>query len=76
MHKQGTQGAEYINYTNFQKDRLLPVMDFETQLFSTLKGFTRCYGAFSSHNQEHRGEPLLFAISAPGSFTCVTQHKV
>ena len=21
---------------------------------------TRCYGAFSSYNQEHRGEPLLF----------------
>ena len=36
--------------------------------------FSRCYGAYSSHSQEHRGEPLLFLISALGSFTCVTQH--
>ena len=28
----------------------------------------RCYGAVSSHSREHRGEPLLFSISALGSF--------
>ena len=37
----------------------IEVMNFETPLCSTLKWFTWCYGAFSSHCQEHRGEPLL-----------------
>ena len=63
--KQGTQGAER---------QVIAVMNFETQLFSTLKGFTRCYGVYSSHSQEHRGEPLLFSKNALGSFTCITQH--
>ena len=36
--------------------------------------FTRCYGAYSSHSQELRGEPLLFLITALGYFTIVTEH--
>ena len=27
-----------------------------------------CYGAYSSHSQEHRGEPLLFSDKRTGSF--------
>ena len=49
-------------------------MNSQIQLFSILQGFTRCYGAFSSHSQEHRDESLFFLISALSSFTCVTQN--
>ena len=40
---------------------------------------SRCCGLLRneealSHSQELRGEPLLFLISALGSFTCSTQH--
>ena len=68
--KQGTQSAEYIQ--TFRK--VITVMNSETQLCITLKGFTRCYDANSSHSQEHRCESLLFSISALGCFTCPTQH--
>ena len=39
-----------------------------------MKHLTRVYKgyAFSSHSQKHRGEPLLFSISALGYFTCGT----
>ena len=46
--KQGTQGAEY----NIQTFR---------NVYSTVYGFTRCYGADSSHDQETPGRtPSLF----------------
>ena len=45
-------------------------MNSETQLFSTYKGLQ---GA-QRIQQEHHGEPLLFSISALGSFTYVTLH--
>ena len=69
--EQGTQGAEHIYKLSERK--VIAVMNSETQC-STLLWFTRCYGAYSSHSQEHRGEPLLFSKCALGSFTCITQH--
>ena len=60
--------------TNFQEDRLLQWWTLRPNYLAPYKGFTRCYGAYSSHSQELRGEPLLFRISTLGAFTCVTQH--
>ena len=56
--------------------RLVKGYEFCDQIMCTVT-LTRYYGAFSTHSQEHQGEPLLFLISALGSFTlctCVTQH--
>ena len=48
-------------------------LNYETKLFiapcNVYSGAICCQS-----NQEHRGEPLLFSISALGSFTCVTHH--
>ena len=42
-------------------------------MYKGLQGAT-AHTMYTSHSQEHRGEPLLFSISALGSFTCVTQY--
>ena len=36
--------------------------------------YSRCHCTFSSHNQGHRGELLLFLKIALGSCTCIIQH--
>ena len=53
-------------------------LNYETYFFNIapcngIQGAVAQYAA-SQSNQVHRGEPLLFSISALGSFTCVTQH--
>ncbi len=52
----------------FLKQVFETLLNYETNLYISPVGFTRCCSAFSSHCQKHWGRPLFLTMSVTGFF--------